>query len=208
MGKYPILMGDVISSRNYEAAALHEQLSSMVEHVNSEYSGDHLSPYTITLGDEFQGISRTMGTAAETLFRFEEYRLEKQLTFKLHYVLCYGRIDTEINPEIAYEMMGPGLTAARELLGSKKRDRKRFQFRGRTETESVQLERLFIVINSIISSWKEEDFPLILDMIREENNAEVGKRHDKNRDQIWKRRKTLMINEYNALKEFVITYTK
>lgn len=45
-------------------------------------------------------------------------------------------------------------------------------------------------------------------MIKNENNAEVAEKHDKNRDQIWKRRKTLMVNEYNLLKQFILTYIK
>lgn len=41
-----------------------------------------------------------------------------------------------------------------------------------------------------------------------DNNEEVGKLHGKNRAQILKRRKTLMITEYNLLKDFIQTYIK
>lgn len=134
--------------------------------------------------------------------------MRQSLDFKLHYVIHYGEIETEINPDIAYEMMGPGLTTARELLSTKKRERKRFQFLLWDETQSLQLNRLFEVLDSIILSWKKEDFQLILDMIHNENNAEVGEKHGKNRDQIWKRRKTLMIKEYNLMKESILTFTE
>ena len=200
-----ILMGDVVSSKDYDSQTLQKQLHNITESCNKALRNDLLSPYTITLGDEFQGIPNTLLTAIRTLFFYEEECLRQNLDFKLHYVVHYGKIDTKINPEIAYEMMGPGLTKARELLGSKKRDRKRFQILLDNKVLTQQLNRLFEVLDSIIRSWKIDDYLLILDMINNDNNAEVGEKHDKNRDQIWKRRKTLMVHEYNLIKEAIVT---
>jgi hypothetical protein len=209
MGKMNyILMGDVVSSKDYDSQTLQKQLNNITESCNKALRDDLLSPYTITLGDEFQGIPNTLLTAIRTLFFYEEECLRQNLDFKLHYVVHYGKIDTKINPEIAYEMMGPGLTKARELLGSKKRDRKRFQFLLDNKVLTQQLNRLFEVLDSIIRSWKIDDYLLILDMINNDNNAEVGEKHDKNRDQIWKRRKTLMVHEYNLIKEAIVTSTE
>ncbi|HKK24680.1 MAG TPA: SatD family protein [Gracilimonas sp.] len=200
-----ILMGDVVSSKDYDSQTLQKQLHNITESCNKALRNDLLSPYTITLGDEFQGIPNTLLTAIRTLFFYEEECLRQNLDFKLHYVVHYGKIDTKINPEIAYEMMGPGLTKARELLGSKKRDRKRFQILLDNKVLTQQLNRLFEVLDSIIRSWKIDDYLLILDMINNDNNAEVGEKHGKNRDQIWKRRKTLMVHEYNLIKEAIVT---
>ncbi|WP_020403071.1 SatD family protein [Gracilimonas tropica] len=203
--KQYILMGDVVSSKDYDSNMLQKQLKFLTNSCNETFEKELLSPYTITLGDEFQGIPQSLQTSIETLFFYEEECLRHSLDFKLHYVVHHGEIETEINPDIAYEMMGPGLTKARELLSSKKRDRKRFQFLLDDETLSLQVSRLFEVLDSIILSWKKDDFQLILDMINNENNAEVGEKNDKNRDQIWKRRKTLMIHEYNLLKKTIFT---
>jgi len=199
-------MGDVVSSKDYDSQMLQKQLKTLTDNCNELLEQHLLSPYTITLGDEFQGIPASLSASIQTLFLFEEECLRQSVDFKLHYVIHFGVIDTAINPDIAYEMMGPGLTKARELLSSKKRDRKRFQFLLKDDIETLQLNRLFEVLDSIIRSWKKDDFPLILDMINNENNAEVGELHDKNRDQIWKRRKTLMIHEYNLLKDTINTY--
>lgn len=50
---------------------------------------------------------------------------QKRYHFKLHYVGHYGEIQTPINREIAYEMMGPGLTQARALkLGTRLHEEK------------------------------------------------------------------------------------
>ncbi|MEP1150558.1 MAG: SatD family protein [Balneola sp.] len=205
---YPIFMGDVVSSSSYEGEILSKELNELVTETNSSFKKNILSPLTITLGDEFQGVLKTTASGVNLLFHMEEAILEKELDFKLHYVLLLGEIETEINPKIAYEMLGKGLTEARNLLSSKKRNRKRFKFKLRDKEQSDQLTKLFEVLDAIILNWKKEDYPLILDMISNDNNEEVGELHGKNRAQIWKRRKTLMINEYNLMKDFIQTYIK
>ncbi|WP_018126631.1 SatD family protein [Balneola vulgaris] len=205
---YPILMGDVVSSATYDAQSLSKQLKALVHAVNEDHSADIQSPFTITLGDEFQGVTQSLEATIAILFSFEEECLRQELPFKLHYAFHIGKIDTPINPDIAYEMMGEGLTTTREILTNKKRNRLRFEFLLQDKQQTLQLNRLFEVLDALILNWKQEDFPLILDMIENENNAEVGELHNKNRDQIWKRRKTLMINEYNQLKAFIRDYVR
>jgi len=201
-------MGDVVNSSDYDGEVLSKGLKELVESTNKKFSKDILSPLTITLGDEFQGVLNSVSTGIDLLFHLEEELLKAEPDFKLHYVLLLGEIETEINPDIAYEMMGKGLTEARKMLSSKKRNRKRFRFKLQNKEQTEQLSKIFEVLDTIILNWKKEDYPLILDMINNDNNSEVGDLHDKNRDQIWKRRKTLMINEYNLLKDFIKTYIK
>jgi hypothetical protein len=201
-------MGDVVNSSDYDGEMLSKGLKELVESTNKKYGKAILSPLTITLGDEFQGILSSVSSGIDLLFYLEEALLKTEPDFKLHYVLLLGEIETEINPEIAYEMMGKGLTEARKMLSSKKRNRKRFRFKLQNKEQTEQLSKIFEVLDTIILNWKKEDYPLILDMINNDNNSEVGELHDKNRDQIWKRRKTLMINEYNLLKDFIKTYIK
>lgn len=206
--KYYILMGDVVRSSDYESEKLGKTLKKLVHSANKDLRKKTLSPYTVTLGDEFQGVTKSLESGIETLFYFEEERLAKELDFKLHYVLHFGKIDTEINRETSYGMLGEGLTEARKKLTAKKRDRRRFNFSLEQKDQSEQLNRLFEVLDSITEKWKPDDFALILDMIRNDNDQEVGEKHGKDRSQIYRRRKTLMIHEYNLLKESIRTTIK
>lgn len=204
--RYHILMGDVISSSDYDAGILSKNLKDLVNTANKSLKKKTLSPYTVTLGDEFQGVTSSLKSGVETFFYLEEQRLIKKYDFKLHYVLHYGKIDTPINPETSYGMLGEGLTQARNKLTAKKHDRKRFNFDLGNEEFSIQLNRLFEVLDGITKRWKPDDFELITTMINNENDREVGEKHDKDRSQIWRRRNTLMIHEYNQLKAFIFTY--
>lgn len=203
---YYILMGDVVGSSKYEPNKLGKNLKSMVQTANKDLIDQTLSPYTITLGDEFQGVAKSLESAIRTLFYFEEKRLTEEYDFKLHYVLYLGKIETTINSETSYGMLGEGLTTAREKLTAKKRERKRFDISLGTKEQSNQFNRLFEVLDGIIERWKKNDFSLISDMIHNQNDQEVGELHGKDRSQIYRRRKTLMIKEYNLLKEFILKY--
>jgi len=205
---YYILMGDVIRSRDYDLEKLAEELKELVQSANRNLRCKTLSPYTITLGDEFQGVTQSLESGIETLFYFEEQRLARQWDFSVRYVLHHGKIDTEINPETSYGMLGEGLTRARNQLASKKRDRKRFQVSLDDRELGDQINRLFEVISGITDRWKTDDFALIHDMIRNENDQEVGDIHGKDRSQIYKRRKTLLVKEYTLLKESIFSCTK
>jgi hypothetical protein len=97
-------------------------------------------------------------------------------------------------------MMGAGLTLARRMLTDKRRGRPRFRFDLPDEAVTRQFERLFRVLDGLTERWSPSDAILIRDMIADPHNQAVGCRHGKNRSQIWKRRKYLLIEEYRALK--------
>ena len=116
----------------------------------------------------------------------------------------YGEIQTPINTNIAYAMMGPGLTHARDLLSSKRRNRPRFVFDLPNQSHEQFLNRLFQVMDGIIERWNTADYPLIGEMLTDASDQEVGTKYVKNRSQIWKRRKHLLVEEYKLLKAVVI----
>ena len=203
MSNYYILMGDIISSRKYKGQGLTQTFETLVASCNNDLASGILSPYTITLGDEFQGIANSLKSTLQSIFYLEETILKIGADFKLRYVLHYGRIETRINRKIAYGMRGPGLTKAREMLETKRRGRPRFQFDLSNRLLAEQLNRLFRVIESVAAQWRRKDYSLVSDMLENDDNEGVGVKHGKNRSQIWKRRKHLLIEEYKTLKEVI-----
>lgn len=203
-----ILMGDIVGSSTYKASKLRREFMQIVSSCNKTLEGEILSPYTVTLGDEFQGVARSLRGLFDSVFYLEEISLLKRSKFKMRYVGLYGEIDTPINRMKAHGMMGAGLTRAREMLTAKRRGKPRFQFELPDAQMTKELNLLFLVIDGIIAKWDPDDGPLILDMIANNNNVEVGKKHKKNRTQIWKRRKNMLIEEFRALKKVVLDLAK
>lgn len=201
-------MGDVVGSRMVDSEQLIIQLKNLVTSCNDELKSMILSPLTITLGDEFQGVVGSLEAIVESIFYFEESIIRNQYDFKIRYVGHFGEIQTPINKEIAYEMMGPGLINTRELLTQKSRNRTRILFDLPNEKMADMLTKLFKVSDSIMKRWKGEDYRLIFDMLHNRNNLEVASIYSKNRTQIWKRRNSLLIEEYNLLKSVILDLVK
>jgi len=207
MAKHFIVMGDVIESRKQNATRLRGQLKDLLKACNRDLQSAILSPYTTTLGDEFQGIAKSLRGAVECIFYLEETGIERKNPFGIRYVVHHGEIQTPINREIAYEMMGPGLTKARALLTDKRRGQPRFCFDLPDKRLAENLTRLFGVIDGLTSRWNRKDFPLIAGMLSDTNNEEVAKKYHKNRSQIWKRRRHLLIEEYRMAKSVILDLT-
>lgn len=202
--KYYILMGDIVKSGEYDGIQLSKDFQALIDECNNIKALDILSPYTITLGDEFQGIARDLRSGIESIFLLEDTILKWKLKFRLRYVLYYGTIDTPLNNEIAYGMLGEGLSKARKVLAIKsKKNRPKYHLNLANEVLTRSYNNLFYVLEGLAHLWSPKDYALILDMLQNDNNSEVSKKYDKTRSQIWKRRITLKIKEYNAIKSVI-----
>jgi hypothetical protein len=198
-------MGDIVGSQTYKARPLRDEFMNLISSCNDAFSQTILSPYTITLGDEFQGVPESLDSMLDTIFYLEETRLRRGLAFRMRYVGVHGEIDTDINTLRAHSMMGSGLTQARKLLIDKRRGQARIRFRLRNCGLTNQLNRLFLALDGLTGRWDTDDGALILDMLADPNNSNVGRMHEKDRSLIWRRRKTLLVEEYRALKEAILS---
>lgn len=199
-----VIMGDVTSSRNFSGRAVQEYLQEAVDHANSGKPSDILSPLTVTLGDEFQGIARDFRTLCELVFRLQHWRLEKHVPFELHYSLVRGELDTDINPDIAHGMLGQALSRARQLVSSKVRNRPRYNIDTGNMTTTMMMNELFLVLEGLENRWSRKDDNVISTLLKHSNDAEAGDILDKDRSQIWKRRGTLLIEEYRNVQGVIM----
>lgn len=202
MTQYYIVMADVIRSRSYDGSNLMHEFMRIVEECNAAHKGALLSPYTITLGDEFQGVAGSLRSAVDSILFLEDRLLTVHPVFMLRYVIVYGGIDTPINPLVAHGMTGPGFVSAREMLTKKRRGRRRFQLNLSGSLYTDDLNMLFRLLELLSGHWKEKDYALIRELLWNDD-ADVAARFGKTKSQIWKRRKTLQIEEYITIKELL-----
>ena len=201
--KYAILMADIKSSSKKESRKLIFQFKQVVEEHNSIFKSVILSPITITLGDEFQGIIKTKADAIKIIFKIEEFIIEKEFKFKFRYSLNYGEIETKINNKVAYEMLGSGLTDARASLVNIKKSDTRFFVLLRSGVEDY-VNKAFIIYQSIVDSWKPKDLKIVSEFLKIGDYKLVAKKIKIDVSSAWRRKKSLHINEYLAIKEIII----
>lgn len=209
--KYYILMADIIGSGNHEGYALMKDFKEIIESINKENKERLLSPLTITLGDEFQGISRSLKDAISLIIKIEEKMVHAQKNIKLRYVLYHGSIDTEINPDIAYGMLGEGLTNARHLLESLKGERRdRFNISLESNPYLAEIMDLaFVGFQAIIDDWKFKDFELISSFLHFKGDyKKVAEEVKKDNSSVFRRRDSLQIEEYFSSRRLLLNLTK
>lgn len=113
-----VLMGDLVESRAARSPRrLHAAFNAGVTSFNAAHGAAVVSPLTITLGDEFQGLVRSLAEAFELMHAMRLHFMEEGVNCR--FVLGAATVETAVNLERAWNMMGAGLSEARELLNAK-----------------------------------------------------------------------------------------
>lgn len=203
-------MADVISSHKKDAAQLLDQFKLTVKAINNQFADTIISPLTITLGDEFQGISTSVSSGVLLILAMEEFILANAFDFKLRYILAQGQIETPINTKNAHEMMGEGLTHARKQLNNLKNKEARFLLTSST-ADHIMLTTLndsFKLYQHFIDSWKVKDYPLVHQFLMNEDYKKIASQLNLNKSTTWRRKKSLLIDEYRTSKNIILNLCK
>lgn len=134
---FAVLMGDLVGSeRARSVKAVHRTFNDAIDSANKRYSESIASPLTITLGDEFQGLLRTLLNAWSVA---SDLRLSLLLAnVSCRFVIGTTQLETPVNPKQAWNMMGSGLAAARDKLNDKRTSNAyRFSLPGEPILESL-----------------------------------------------------------------------
>jgi hypothetical protein len=203
--QYFILMADIINSRFRDQTDLAAAFRKLTARVNKNHREKMLSPVTVTLGDEFQCVISDLSNTVELVFSIEDEIFDQSADVKLRYVISEGTISSGINTEIGWGMMGEGLTHTRDVLNSMKKSKMRFFIDDRIRNSGI-INSAFFLYESIIDDWDiQRDYPVIAAYNKsgDHDYKKVAGILRKNPDQIWKREKSLKIQEYYAAKEII-----
>lgn len=202
-------MADIVDSRKADQILLINEFKRIVNYINNRWEMSILSPLTITLGDEFQGVIKDMESCYKLVFDMEEFIIEHSLSIKLRYVMNYGIIETPINRDIAYEMLGDGLTQAREQLNKLKASSNRFMILSdKNEMNSAVISDLFLLYGSYIDSWKLNEYQMVSEFLKDKDYKVVAKNLGMNKSSTWRRYKSLHIEEYKTTKDLILTLNR
>lgn len=105
------VIGDLVDSRSVAQRSAFQRKLAKVLAATRDAPG-LASPYTITLGDEFQAVYRT----ADRLFADVFSILAQIEPVQARFVFGVGELTTRVNPEQALGMDGPVFHQAREAL--------------------------------------------------------------------------------------------
>jgi hypothetical protein len=134
---FAVLMGDIVGSERSPAIrAVYRAFNKAVDSANKKHAAQIASPLTITLGDEFQGLLRSLAHAWDIAVTLRIQLLVAHVPCR--FVIGAAELETPLNTKQAWNMMGGGLSAARDKLNDKRSSSAyRFSLPGEPIVESL-----------------------------------------------------------------------
>lgn len=144
------VIADMVSSKRIKNRAdVQKKLQSVFRRINK--NSGVISPYTITLGDEFQAVY----DKADFLFRDIWQIIYSLYPVKIRFSIGVGEITTRINRKQAIGMDGPAFYNARKGLEELKNTGYLFNISSDDENNIEMYRQSLYLISHFSESWKE-----------------------------------------------------
>lgn len=123
---YCAIIGDIVGSRKLpDRHDVQKKFQAMAEKANLQYGSDIVSPFTVTIGDEFQVLLKSVQVAPKVI----DNVIREMTPIELVFGVGIGSIVTDINPELAIGMDGPAFHFARKAIEQAKKKKPKIVYR-------------------------------------------------------------------------------
>ncbi|EHI69412.1 SatD family protein [Streptococcus ictaluri] len=110
---YIAIIGDVIDSKSLENRYdVQNSFKACLQLINEKYKEEVVSKFSLTLGDEFQGLLSTQ----VNIFQVIDDMNMMMKPYQIRFGIGLGEILTDINPDISIGADGPAYWNAREAI--------------------------------------------------------------------------------------------
>jgi hypothetical protein len=163
------VIADVVGSRELPRRELFQRrLARVLEERRS--GARHLaSPYTITLGDEFQAVYR----GAETVFADVVKILAAIHPVRARFAVGLGPLSTRLNPRAALGMDGPAFHRARAALTALKADGGLLRVAGPVEEPWALTNHTLNWLSHHLAGWRQNRLEVLAGLLRGESVREL-----------------------------------
>lgn len=172
---YLAVIGDVVGSKDLaRRAEVQRKLAAVLKRL-SERKPRPASPYTITLGDEFQAVHRT----ADTLF-LDIFTIWAEMhPVAIRFGIGVGELTTPLNSRQALGMDGPAFHRARAAISELKRTDYRLRLQGTPAAEGKGFdpwrlfEHLFNFASHKVGQWERNRLRILCGLLEHRPVSEL-----------------------------------
>ena len=166
-----VLIGDIVNSKNIsERGKIQLQLNTVFKKINEDKV--LLSPYTITLGDEFQAVYNK----ADSIFNHIWQISRAIYPLKIRFSVGTGDITTKINKKQAIGMDGPAFYNARNGLNELKESGFLFMINSDELISKEIIKQSLFLISYLISGWKKSRLDILVFLNENFSIGEIAKK--------------------------------
>lgn len=160
---YLTVIGDIVGSKDLpNRERFQQELAVTLKRLSARHPG-LVSPYTLTLGDEFQAIYKS----ADRLFGDLVTLLAAVSPARARFAIGVGDLTTRINPKQAIGMDGPAFHRARDVMTELKKSHRLLRIRGSTVTRKGAFDPWPLLNHSLdlasheFSRWEKNRFEIL-----------------------------------------------
>ena len=180
---YVAVIGDIKGSRMLkDRHAVQMKFQDVLSEINEKYSEDIYSKFTITIGDEFQGLLYGGKNLMSIISEIEIAMYPVSFRFGIG----VGSISTEVNRDIAIGADGPGYYNARTAIDLLKKNEHRKQagvsnirieLADDNQTPQSLINTVFSLMTPIKESWSSKQRQTIYDaLLHQDNQSDTARR--------------------------------
>ncbi len=155
---YIVLIGDIVDSRNRDnRSQLQQRFNHFLDQLNSDTNG-LVSPYTITLGDEFQVVLDNGSRAMSDAIKIQAALYPAKVRFSF----AIGKLSTPINVNQSIGMDGPVFHQARDGIDALKDSGGLYQIDGLNQEVTELANASLKLISNTVSKWRDYRFDILM----------------------------------------------
>jgi len=148
--RHIVLVADIVASRKIvERSAVQVRLSTCLKELNLKRREGLVSPYTITLGDEFQAVLN----APDRIFRDALTVLIVLYPVEVRFSFSIGEISTAINTKQTVGMDGPAFHEARATIDRLRKTKSLFAVASRDGAGLMMINQSLALVSHAIRKW-------------------------------------------------------
>lgn len=159
MDDYIVVIGDILHSKKLDSnqrRKTQELMDAVFRKINRE-SDLFASPYTITLGDEFQAVYKS----SKDLFKHIWMIFAEIHPVKVRISISVGEISTKINTIQALGMDGPAFYMARDQIDLMKEKKQLLAISTDYERFNRLINSTFQIMEANFKTWKKNRFSIL-----------------------------------------------
>lgn len=163
------VIGDLVGSKALaDRSALQRKLKKQLQRASREAKG-LASPYTLTLGDEFQAVYR----GAESVLADVVTLLAEIHPVRARFAFGIGALTTRINAEQALGMDGPAFHQARAALVALKEDRRLLRVAGSDEKTWALVNHVMDLLSHHMGGWSQNRLRVLAGLLQKRAVKEI-----------------------------------
>jgi hypothetical protein len=176
------VIGDLVASRLIpDRGGVQEHLKAGLNQL-SHNRRDIVSPYTITLGDEFQAVYEDPRRLFRDLLAIQSLLHPHRARF----AVGVGSITTAVNRQSAIGMDGPAFVAARETLTDLKDDTGFYRVAGLPPRADDWSRLSLDLVSHIVGPWRKNRFEIAVGLLDGRPPLEIASRMKLTRTAVYK----------------------